>query len=60
MDDLEKGGKRLEDAVTGQQTLSRWLCERHNEVNEMQGKPLFDCSRTDERWKDGPADGSCN
>lgn len=46
--------------VTGRAALSLWLCERHNEVNERLGKPVFDCRRTDERWKDGPADGSCD
>ena len=48
-------------AVTqGRAALSRWLCERHNEVNDMLGKPAFDCSKTDERWKTGPSDGSCD
>ncbi|KAF8518932.1 ERV/ALR sulfhydryl oxidase domain-containing protein [Hysterangium stoloniferum] len=46
--------------VSGRAALSRWLCDRHNEVNERLGKPLFDCSKTDERWKDGPSDGSCD
>ena len=46
--------------VDGRGPLSRWLCERHNDVNVRLGKPVFDCSKTDERWKDGPADGSCD
>jgi mitochondrial FAD-linked sulfhydryl oxidase len=46
--------------VSGRVGLSRWLCERHNQVNEKLGKEKFDCSRTDERWKDGPSDGSCD
>lgn len=48
--------------VSGRLGLSRWLCERHNDVNERLGKTKFDCSlkSTDERWKDGPADGSCD
>ncbi|KAI5120263.1 hypothetical protein M0805_004599 [Coniferiporia weirii] len=48
--------------VSGRAGLSRWLCMRHNEVNERLGKPVFDCSlkSTDERWKDGPSDGSCD
>ncbi|KAF8915126.1 ERV/ALR sulfhydryl oxidase domain-containing protein [Mucidula mucida] len=47
--------------VSSRSALSRWLCERHNAVNEKLGKTPFDCSlkSTDERWKDGPADGSC-
>jgi mitochondrial FAD-linked sulfhydryl oxidase len=48
--------------VSGRLGLSRWLCERHNEVNERLGKPLFNCTlpKLDERWKDGPKDGSCD
>ena len=48
--------------VSGRLGLSRWLCERHNEVNSRLGKPQFNCasSNLDERWKDGPADGSCD
>lgn len=48
--------------VSSRATLSRWLCERHNEVNQKLGKPSFDCSlkSTDERWKYGPADGRCD
>ncbi|KAF9804043.1 hypothetical protein IEO21_09489 [Rhodonia placenta] len=48
--------------VSGRVALSRWLCERHNDVNERLGKSKFDCSieKTDERWKDGPSDGSCD
>ena len=40
--------------------LSRWLCERHNDVNIRLGKEKFDCTKVDERWKDGPSDGSCD
>lgn len=46
--------------VSGRVALSRWLCERHNEVNERLGKDKFDCAKVDERWKDGPPDGSCD
>ncbi|KAL0955312.1 hypothetical protein HGRIS_004198 [Hohenbuehelia grisea] len=46
--------------VSGRLGLSRWLCEQHNDVNERLGKERFDCSKTDERWKDGPSDGSCD
>lgn len=46
--------------VSSRTTLSRWLCERHNEVNEKLGKEQFNCSEVDERWKDGPSDGSCD
>ncbi|TBU30172.1 FAD-dependent thiol oxidase [Dichomitus squalens] len=42
--------------------LSRWLCEQHNEVNGRLGKETFECTveKLDERWKDGPSDGSCD
>jgi len=40
--------------------FSWWACELHNEVNRRLGKPLFDCGKTDERWRTGPADGSCD
>ncbi|KAJ7083679.1 ERV/ALR sulfhydryl oxidase domain-containing protein [Mycena belliarum] len=48
--------------VSGRAALSRWLCERHNAVNDKLGKARFDCATivTDARWKDGPADGSCD
>ncbi len=46
--------------VSGREALSRWLCERHNEVNDKLGKARFDCSRVDERWREGWADGRCD
>jgi FAD-linked sulfhydryl oxidase len=46
--------------VSGRKGLSWWLCQRHNEVNARLGKEMFNCKKTDERWKDGPADGSCD
>lgn len=48
--------------VSSRTTLSRWLCERHNDVNKVLGKKSFNCAinSLDERWKDGPADGSCD
>ncbi|KAM3957719.1 evr1_Alr domain-containing protein Alr [Aphomia sociella] len=40
--------------------LAKWLCERHNTVNIKLGKPTFDCSKVNERWRDGWLDGSCD
>ena len=40
--------------------FSQWMCGLHNEVNSRLGKPIFDCSKVDERWLDGWKDGSCN
>ncbi|KAF7308288.1 Sulfhydryl oxidase [Mycena chlorophos] len=59
----EDFGERVKENppdVSGRAGLSQWFCERHNEVNEKLGKAAFDCSKTDERWKQGPADGSCD
>lgn len=42
------------------QVFSRWLCEIHNDVNRKLGKPTFDCSLVDGRWRDGWPDGSCD
>ncbi|KAI8910389.1 ERV/ALR sulfhydryl oxidase domain-containing protein [Gorgonomyces haynaldii] len=39
--------------------LSQWFCEVHNEVNERLGKPLFDCSKVFERWRDGQKGSNC-
>ncbi|KAI0060645.1 FAD-dependent thiol oxidase [Artomyces pyxidatus] len=46
--------------VSGRAALSAWLCRRHNEVNRKLGKQEFDCTNVDERWRDGPEDGSCD
>lgn len=46
--------------VSSRNALSLWLCRQHNEVNERLGKESFDCAKTDERWKEGPSDGSCD
>eukprot|EP00471_Norrisiella_sphaerica_P003396 CAMPEP_0184478942 /NCGR_PEP_ID=MMETSP0113_2-20130426/825_1 /TAXON_ID=91329 /ORGANISM="Norrisiella sphaerica, Strain BC52" /LENGTH=187 /DNA_ID=CAMNT_0026856889 /DNA_START=120 /DNA_END=683 /DNA_ORIENTATION=+ len=45
--------------VQSREELSQWLCEIHNEVNDRLGKPLFDCSKHRERWRDGPPNGMC-
>ena len=59
-DDFGNDVKRNPPDVSGRGPLSRWLCERHNEVNEKLGKEKFNCAKVDERWKDGPPDGSCD
>ncbi|KAH8287243.1 hypothetical protein KR054_004718 [Drosophila jambulina] len=46
--------------VSSQKELSLWLCKFHNRVNDKLGKPLFDCSKVNERWRDGWLDGSCD
>jgi hypothetical protein len=46
--------------VRNRAALGVWLCETHNEVNALLGKPVFDCARVDDRWRDGPEDASCD
>jgi FAD-linked sulfhydryl oxidase len=48
---------RLPD-VRNRVVLGAWLCEMHNEVNALLGKPVLDSARVDERWRDGSKDGS--
>lgn len=49
-------------ALSGRAALSKWLCERHNEVNRKLGKSEFSCAldKLGERWKEGPKDGRCD
>lgn len=49
-----------EPAIQNRGTLSQWMCDIHNEVNGRLGKEIFDCSKTDERWRTGWKDGSCD
>jgi FAD-linked sulfhydryl oxidase len=58
--DFRKRVAEHEPDVSGRRGLSRWFCERHNEVNEKLGKERFDCDKVMQRWKDGPPDGSCD
>jgi FAD-linked sulfhydryl oxidase len=37
--------------LDSQQDFALWLCEAHNYVNQKLGKPDFDCSKVDERWR---------
>lgn len=61
-EDFQDKVKETPPDLTGREGLSRWLCERHNEVNMKLGKERFDCDWTNlnKRWKDGPEDGSCD
>ena len=47
-------------ALDSKKSISQWICNFHNEVNQILGKETFDCSKIDERWKNGPKDDSCN
>lgn len=57
---MRKHIKRQPPNTTSRGAFSLWMCQMHNSVNERLGKPAFDCSKTDERWRTGPADGSCD
>ena len=61
-EDFQDKVKEHPPDVSGREALSRWLCERHNEVNEKLGKESFSCDwrSLNGRWKDGPDDGSCD
>ncbi|XP_062543054.1 FAD-linked sulfhydryl oxidase ALR-like [Armigeres subalbatus] len=59
-EDFQKELKNSPPETKSQHTLSQWLCRMHNRVNVKIGKPEFDCSKVNERWRDGPADGSCD
>jgi FAD-linked sulfhydryl oxidase len=59
-EDLGERLRRRPPDVRNRAALGAWLCETHNEVNALLGKPAFVCARVDERWRDGPKDGSCD
>jgi FAD-linked sulfhydryl oxidase len=39
--------------VSNREVFSLWLCQFHNKVNELIGRPVFDCKRVLERWRTG-------
>eukprot|EP00038_Savillea_parva_P027618 m.60646 g.60646 ORF g.60646 m.60646 type:complete len:164 (+) comp7966_c0_seq1:71-562(+) len=41
------------------QEFAQWMCEIHNEVNDRLGKPQFDCSKVEERWRKAPPGSGC-
>ncbi|XP_054462908.1 FAD-linked sulfhydryl oxidase ALR [Anoplopoma fimbria] len=59
-EDLRGRLKANQPDTRNRHSLSQWLCHIHNDINVRLGKPEFDCSRVDERWKDGWKDGSCD
>jgi FAD-linked sulfhydryl oxidase len=46
--------------VGSRDEFGKWLCGAHNDVNRKLGKPEFDCSRWEERWRTGWRDGRCD
>ncbi|XP_038136222.1 FAD-linked sulfhydryl oxidase ALR [Cyprinodon tularosa] len=59
-EDLRGRLKTNHPDTSSRHALSQWFCRLHNEVNVRLGKPEFDCSLVDERWRDGWKDGSCD
>ncbi|KAM9391906.1 FAD-linked sulfhydryl oxidase ALR [Pholidichthys leucotaenia] len=59
-EDLRGRLKTNRPDTSSRHALSQWFCRLHNDVNVRLGKPEFDCSRVDERWRDGWKDGSCD
>uniref|UniRef100_A0A6J0VA20 Sulfhydryl oxidase n=1 Tax=Pogona vitticeps TaxID=103695 RepID=A0A6J0VA20_9SAUR len=58
--DLRDRIRRNPADASSRRKLTQWFCRLHNEVNKKLGKAEFDCSRVDERWRDGWKDGSCD
>ena len=59
-DDLGEDLRTTPPDVSGREALSQWMCALHNGVNRKLGKEAFDCSKVDERWRDGWKDGHCD
>lgn len=59
-EDLRDRLKTNQPDTRSRHALSQWFCRLHNDINVRLGKSEFDCSRVDERWKDGWKDGSCD
>ncbi|CAG9770495.1 unnamed protein product [Ceutorhynchus assimilis] len=59
-EDLQEELKIEPPKVENPEQLSQWLCRLHNKVNVKLGKEIFDCSKVNERWRDGWKDGSCD
>jgi FAD-linked sulfhydryl oxidase len=51
--------KQHPPTASGQHAISQWMCQFHNAVNAMTGKPQFDCSQVNQRWRDGWDDDRC-
>jgi FAD-linked sulfhydryl oxidase len=42
--------RRHPPRTESRENLSEWLCDAHNRVNDLLGKPRFNCARADARW----------
>ncbi|XP_062999349.1 FAD-linked sulfhydryl oxidase ALR [Elgaria multicarinata webbii] len=59
-EDMRDRIQRTQPDASNRRNLTQWFCRIHNEVNKKLGKPEFDCSLIDQRWRDGWKDGSCD
>ncbi|XP_028670270.1 FAD-linked sulfhydryl oxidase ALR [Erpetoichthys calabaricus] len=59
-EDLRARLKSNQPDTSSRYNFSQWMCTLHNEINLRLGKPEFDCTKVDERWRDGWKDGSCD
>lgn len=59
-EDFRKYMEKEQIRVDSRNEFGTWLCEAHNAVNTKLGKPVFDCSKWEERWRTGWKDGRCD
>ena len=59
-EDFQRYMQKQDVKAGSRDEFGNWLCEAHNEVNRKLGKPTFDCSKWEERWRTGWKDGSCD
>ncbi|KAI0517724.1 FAD dependent sulfhydryl oxidase [Xylaria bambusicola] len=59
-EDFQRYMEKEQIRVDSRNAFGTWLCEAHNAVNTKLGKPVFDCSKWEERWRTGWKDGRCD
>ncbi|KAI1349247.1 FAD dependent sulfhydryl oxidase [Xylaria sp. FL0043] len=59
-EDFQRYMEKEQIRVGSRNEFGTWLCEAHNAVNTKLGKPVFDCSKWEERWRTGWKDGRCD
>ncbi|XP_075035436.1 FAD-linked sulfhydryl oxidase ALR [Mixophyes fleayi] len=59
-EDLRERLTSTQPDTRSRHNLSQWMCMIHNDVNRKLSKAEFDCSKVDERWRDGWKNGSCD
>ncbi|KAK4216376.1 ERV/ALR sulfhydryl oxidase domain-containing protein [Rhypophila decipiens] len=59
-EDFQEYIQKKDVRASSRDEFGNWLCDAHNEVNKKLGKPVFDCSKWEERWRTGWKDGRCD